>query len=323
MNRSSVALLCVLILLGSVLFSHADEPGGPVFLRTPALSPDGRTIAFEYRGDIWTVPVSGGAATQLTIHMADEIRPLFSADGKWIIYSSNCYGDLNLYVIPSSGGDPRRLTWGPGTDTANSVSSDGRFVYFTSSRDMASASGICRVPFEGGFPVSLACAPRTSTYNASVSPDGKLVAFNYRSGDRDKVRAGNRTHNTSEIYIADATAPLTNIRRLTSNLEQDFYPTWTTDGRILCLNDSSNSYQLTSLDPATGAATRITELDGKGIADFSVATDGTIVVERNYRLYRIGTDGKATLIDVKITAGPKITNPDISRKPCVIRDFAL
>ena len=46
------------------LWAQADD--APLWLRYPALSPDGREIAFTYKGDIYTVPVEGGRAVQLT-----------------------------------------------------------------------------------------------------------------------------------------------------------------------------------------------------------------------------------------------------------------
>ena len=40
----------------------------PLWMRDVKISPDGRTIAFQYKGDIWTVPVEGGNAERLTAH---------------------------------------------------------------------------------------------------------------------------------------------------------------------------------------------------------------------------------------------------------------
>lgn len=51
-------------------------------MRYPAISPDGATIAFSYRGDIYTVPVTGGKATQLTTHPAHDTQPVWSPDSK-------------------------------------------------------------------------------------------------------------------------------------------------------------------------------------------------------------------------------------------------
>ena len=48
----------------------------PQWLRNPAISPNGRTLAFTYKGDIWTVPVSGGQARQLTTNEAYDTAPI-------------------------------------------------------------------------------------------------------------------------------------------------------------------------------------------------------------------------------------------------------
>ena len=57
----------------------------------PDLSPDGKTIVFSWHGDIWTVPLEGGAATQLTTHPANDEAPCFSpsfscclVEGHWL-----------------------------------------------------------------------------------------------------------------------------------------------------------------------------------------------------------------------------------------------
>src|SRR5262245_3154849 len=78
--------------------------------RTPDISPDGKTIAFSYLGDIWTVEAIGGVARPVTQHLAHDLRPCFSPDGRWIAFSSNRHGSYDVFVVSSRGGKPRRLT---------------------------------------------------------------------------------------------------------------------------------------------------------------------------------------------------------------------
>ena len=77
----------------------------------PALSPDGSVLAFAWRGDVWSVPVKGGAARQLTQHPAIESAPAFSPDGKQIAFVSDREGGRQVYVMAANGGEPRQLTW--------------------------------------------------------------------------------------------------------------------------------------------------------------------------------------------------------------------
>ena len=68
------------VLLTTVLTAQAQQH--PLWMRYPAISPDGTTIAFAYKGDIFSVPVSGGEARQLTTNAAFDSHPIWSPDGK-------------------------------------------------------------------------------------------------------------------------------------------------------------------------------------------------------------------------------------------------
>src|SRR5262245_6449555 len=78
------------------------------FARTTDMSPDGKTIAFSYLGDIWTVEAIGGVARPVTMHEAHDINPMFSPDGKQIAFSSNRYGSYDVFVVSAVGGKPKR-----------------------------------------------------------------------------------------------------------------------------------------------------------------------------------------------------------------------
>src|SRR5438552_14704349 len=67
--------------------------------RTPALSPDGKTLAFVYRGDIWTAPIKGGRAMPLTSHIETDAYPIFSPDGKWVAFASKRNHNWDIFAI--------------------------------------------------------------------------------------------------------------------------------------------------------------------------------------------------------------------------------
>ena len=102
--------LALLVTVGAV----AQE--NPLWMRHNAISPDGTVIAFSYKGDIFTVPVGGGKATQLTTNAAQDSYPVWSPDSKQIVFASAREGSYDLYIMSRYGGTPRRLTTHSGNE---------------------------------------------------------------------------------------------------------------------------------------------------------------------------------------------------------------
>lgn len=73
-------------------------------------------IAFSYLGDVWTANEDGSSPARLTVNTAVEIYPRFSPDGRWIAFSSNRFGNNDVFIIPTSGGAARQLTFFSGGD---------------------------------------------------------------------------------------------------------------------------------------------------------------------------------------------------------------
>ncbi|MBN2171758.1 MAG: PD40 domain-containing protein, partial [Candidatus Krumholzibacteriota bacterium] len=115
-RRITLALAAVCALLAGGLPLPAACPGDAaavpaVGARHPALSPDARLLAFDWRGDIWMVPAEGGAARRLTDHVAHESFPRWSPDGREIAFSGDRHGADDIFVVGLDGGAPERLTF--------------------------------------------------------------------------------------------------------------------------------------------------------------------------------------------------------------------
>ncbi|MDQ2889879.1 MAG: PDZ domain-containing protein [Gemmatimonadota bacterium] len=156
----------------------AAEAAGTRLLRRPSVSSS--LITFEYGGDIWTVPRTGGAANRITATTSVESDPYFSPDGNWIAYTAMVAGNADVYVVPSIGGAPRRLTYDPGGDFVRGWTPDGRRVLFASSRATVPTPGVnsffrlWTVSVDGGMPEAI---PLPRAFTGSYSADGKQMAY--------------------------------------------------------------------------------------------------------------------------------------------------
>ena len=99
-------------------------------LRQPAISTS--QLAFEYGGDIWVTPKTGGEARRITSTAAVEGNPHFSPDGQWLAFNSNRSGIAQVYIVPAAGGTPARLTWYPAASIPRGWSPDGKQVLYAS-----------------------------------------------------------------------------------------------------------------------------------------------------------------------------------------------
>ena len=88
-------------LLSFSLNSFADN--APLWLRFCSISPDGQTIAFSYKGDLFSVPVNGGIAKQLTTNPAYDAYPIWSPDGQKIAFASTREGSMDIYLMNKNG----------------------------------------------------------------------------------------------------------------------------------------------------------------------------------------------------------------------------
>jgi tricorn protease len=107
----------------------AQTQGSLGFYRSPAIH--GETIVFAAEGDLWTVPVSGGLARRLTSHAAEESSPAISPDGSTLAFTARYEGPPALYTMPLAGGAPVRRTYDGDNAVATTWTPDGRLVYTT------------------------------------------------------------------------------------------------------------------------------------------------------------------------------------------------
>lgn len=173
-------LLAVLIgssMLSCVLFAQVPlpEPKPIIGGRVPALSPDGKKLAFVYRGDVWITDSAGGNAMPLTRNVEMDTCPQFSPDGKWISFSSNRNGNWDIYLVPAAGGPVQRVTHHSSGDTAWGWHPNGSQLLFTSRRDTKDGA-LHTIDLKTSRLRKLAEDFEGMSY-ANYSPDGSMIVF--------------------------------------------------------------------------------------------------------------------------------------------------
>lgn len=149
------------------------------------VSPDGKTIAFDMLGDIYTMPITGGTATNIASGMAWEIQPRFSPDGSRIAFTSDRAGGDNIWTMDVDGENKKQVTKESFRLTNNPTwSADGQFIaarkHFTTSRSLG-VGEIWLYHKSGGNGVQLVKKPSENHQKElgepMFSPDGKYIYY--------------------------------------------------------------------------------------------------------------------------------------------------
>lgn len=147
------------------------------------LSPDGKTLAFDLLGDIYTMPAEGGKATCLRSGLAWEVQPRWSPDGRKILFTSDAGGGDNVFVMQADGTGATQITKENFRLLNNAVwAPDGQYIiarkHFTSSRSLG-AGELWMYHTSGGDGIQLTKRKndQQDVNEPSVSPDGSILYY--------------------------------------------------------------------------------------------------------------------------------------------------
>ncbi len=207
--------------------------GNVKWLRYPSVSPDGNTVVFSYKGNLYTVSSDGGEAKQLTAHQAYDYAPIWSPDGKTIAFASDRFGNFDIYTVSAKGGVPSRITTNSAKETPWTFTPDGTKILFSARiQDPASSvlfpkssmTELYAVSVEGGRPVQVLATPAEE-----VSFIGDTGTFLYQDckGGENIWRKHHTSSITRDIWMYDGKKHT----RLTDFNGEDRTPRVSADGK--------------------------------------------------------------------------------------------
>jgi tricorn protease len=260
-----------------LLLATAGVPstsGAVGYYRFPAIHGD--TIVFGAEGDLWEVARSGGVASRLTSHPADESYPAISPDGTTLAFSAAYEGPTEVYTMPLAGGSPLRRTFDGGGDRVVGFAPDGGLVYSTRRYSTLPDTQLFRLDLRSGerTPVPLAQAA-----DGAWTPDGRTLFFTrlpFQGSHTKRYRGGTAQSLWKYVEGAAEAAPLTGDYAGTSKA-----PMWW-GGRVYFLSDRDGAMNVWSMDEDGRDLRQHTHHEGWD-ADQASLSDGRIV-------YKVGAD---------------------------------
>ncbi len=286
MTRFFSALLGLTFCIG---FSQGTQ-----LLRQPTLHDD--TVVFVYANDLWKASVNGGTAIRLTSDEGYESNPHFSNDGKYIAFTAQYDGNVDVFVVHSEGGEPQRLTYHPTGDYVQGWTPDGK-VLFRSGRESqpTMTNKFFTVGLDGGLPEALD-VPRAAY--GEMSRDGKHLAYTPITG-WDAEWRNYRGGQAMPIWVVNLkTKELTRTSQPTKERHLD--PVWL-NGVVYFMSERDYTMNIWSFDPKTKAENQITFHKKFDVKSLDASADKLVYEQGGYlHLYDPATTSSRQLnIDVK------------------------
>lgn len=318
---SRITTLLILVLTTAPTLANAATPDTQIRLpRNPAVSPDGKRLAFAWQNDIWTVDSDGGSATRLTIHAANDNAPRFSPDGEQLYFTSNRTGRDQIYSIPVEGGAAMQVTFDSNRKSLRGVTADGRYLLLMQSTDRgwhySETNRVFLFDTTGEEPKKMLVD--VGVRDAALSPDGTKLLF--VRGTSAWNRKGYTGPQAAQLWLADLSATPPTLTRLDKDQERfqniaAMNPMWSDDGKSYYYNsDPDGVFNVYHRALGSDEARQVTNVASDGVDDGvafpTLSRDGdTLIFRRGFDL--VNCDPKSgDLESIEIfSTGDQVASP--------------
>lgn len=276
----------LLALIAPLATASAMAQSDPLWMRFPAISPDGKTVAFSYKGDIWTVPANGGQARQITTNPAYDAYPVWSPDSRQIAFASSREGSMDIYVVGKDGGVPRRVTTDSGDEYPMAWRNDSTIMLKASIMPKATSimfadfSQVYEVSDKGGRMRLFSDIPME---DISVGKDGAML-YHDKKGYEDPFRKHHQSPICRDIWLYKGG----DYTKLTDFAGEDRNPVWGNDNNTYYyLSEEDGTFNVYKRHLGETAKTQLTHYKGNPVRYLTRAADGTLCYAYDGAIYTL------------------------------------
>lgn len=291
----------LLALIAPLATASAMAQSDPLWMRFPAISPDGKTVAFSYKGDIWTVPANGGQARQITTNPAYDAYPVWSPDSRQIAFASSREGSMDIYVVGRDGGTPRRVTTDSGDEYPMAWRNDSTIMLKASIMPKATSimfadfSQVYEVSDKGGRMRLFSDIPME---DISVGNDGALL-YHDNKGYEDPFRKHHQSPICRDIWLYKDG----NYTKLTNFAGEDRTPVWGGDNNTYYyLSEEDGTFNVYKRRIGETAKTQLTHYKGNPVRFLTRSTDGTLCYAYDGAIYTLKEGSQPVRLNLSMVA---------------------
>lgn len=291
-------LLATALLAAGIFGARGAEEAR--WLRDAAISPDGSKIAFTYKGDIFTVPTAGGMAVQITSDRNYDGAPIWTPDGKRIVFMSTREGSDDIFVTSADGGRPRRVTTHSGNEKPLAFLNDSTLLF--SAAHMPGRT-TARSPFlTQVYSVNInRPSARPHLYlsvpvlAASVNADGAML-YQDRKGVEDPLRKHERSSGPGDIWLyRDG-----KFTQLTEFNGHDNSPAWGAGDTFYYTSEKDGTLNVFEASTSSKNERQLTHFTKHPVRSLTAARNGELAFSWDGDLYVMKPGGEPRKLNVTV-----------------------
>lgn len=297
----------IVFLILCIFLTNIVQAQNPLWLRYSAISPDGKHIAFSYKGDIYKVSTQGGQAVRLTTHSAYDYTPVWSPDGKQIAFASNRKGGfVRIFLMPSEGGEAKQITVNSQTAIPFAFTNNGKEIIYASNVQNDAQNGLFpyrvfsqlyQISVEGGTPKRILDTPAEFI---SLNSNGTKMIYQDLKGSENKWRKHHTSSVTCDIWEYDFKTE--KHTKLIDWKGEDRNPIYSKDNKsVYFLSERSGSFNVFKANLNNPAnPTQLTSFKDFPIRFLSLSNDNTLCFGYEGEIYTMKEGQKPQKVQISI-----------------------